>query len=162
MPAPKGNQFAKGSTNSGRPKEYDRIQIGKDFVKWATNNPEALTVPMFAVSIGLHSGILRNWSRENEEFRALFIEAKEQIGVNRLRASQKDMLDASIYRAHIGNYDVDLNEYIREEKSFDASLRKEAEAKPTQINIKVSHDGLGSGIGISAEELPNTLHKSAK
>jgi len=134
----------------GRPQEYDRIQIAHDFIKWATNNPNALTVPMFATSIGLHSGIMRNWARECDEFRALFMQGKEQIGINRLKASQVEMLDNSIYRAHVGNYDVDINEYTREEKQFDSALRKnENDAKPTQIIVKVPHDGLGSGIRVS-------------
>jgi hypothetical protein len=129
----------------GRPQEYDRIKIGKDFVKWATNNPEALTVPMFCVSIGLHSGIFRNWSRETEEFRALFLEGKEQIGINRLRSSQSGLLDSSIYRAHVGNYDTDINEYMREEKKFDSDLRKQEEGvKQTNITLQVPH-GLAIG-----------------
>lgn len=110
----------------GRP-PYDRIQIGKDFVKWATNNPEALTVPMYAVSIGLHSGILRAWALEDAEFSALFKEAKEQIGINRLRCARSDTLSDGIYRAHIGNYDIDVNEYMRDEKRFEKGLEKETQ-----------------------------------
>lgn len=117
---------------AGRPKEYDRIQIGKEFVKWATNNPDALTVPMFAVSIGLHSGIMRNWARETEEFRALFTEGKEQIGINRLRSTQAETLDNSIYRAHVGNYDVDINEYMREEKEFESKIKTQENALATE------------------------------
>ncbi len=146
---------------AGRP-PYDRIKIGKEFIKWATDNLEALTVPMYAVSIGLHSGIMRAWAKEDPEFSALFMEGKEQIGINRLNATQRDLLDPSIYRGHIGNYDVDLNEYVREEKSFDASLRKDAETKPTEINIRVAHDGLGSGLEVSTEKLSNTVHKGTK
>lgn len=134
---------------AGRPQEYDRIQIGKDFLEWATDNPEALTVPMFAGTIGLHSGILRNWSRESEEFRALFMQAKEQIGINRLKASQMETLDNGIYRAHVGNYDIDINEYMREEKAFESSLKNEQSSKPTEIHLKVSRDGLGSGVKVS-------------
>ncbi len=145
---------------AGRPKEYDRIQIAKDFVKWSTNNPEALTVPMFAVSIGIHSGIMRNWARECDKFRALFIEGKEQIGLNRLRATQHDMLDSSIYRGHIGNYDIDLNEYIREEKTFEASLKNEQTHKPTEIHLRLSNDGLGTGLGLSAPKISTPVHPS--
>lgn len=119
----------------GRP-PYDRMQIGKDFVKWATNNLEALTVPMFAVSIGLHSGIMRAWAKDDPEFSALFMEGKEQIGINRLRATQSDTLDASIYRGHIGNYDVDINEYVREEKVFDANLSKEVSQTVSEGTMK--------------------------
>lgn len=135
---------------AGRP-PYDRIQIGKDFVKWATGNLQALTVPMYATSIGLHSGIMRAWAKEDPEFSALFIEGKEQIGINRLRASQLETLDSSIYRAHVGNYDVDLNEYMREEKTFESNLKKQEDNKPTEITVKVSHDGLASGAKISAK-----------
>lgn len=124
MPGPIGNKHAVGN-DGGRPPIHDRIQIGKDFVKWATDNLEALTVPMFATSIGLHSGIMRNWARECDEFSALFQEGKEQIGVNRLKAAQHDMLSDGIYRAHIGNYDIDINEYMRGEKRFEAGLDKE-------------------------------------
>lgn len=118
----------------GRPQEYDRIQIGKDFVEWATDNLEALTVPMFAGTIGIHSGIMRNWSRENEEFRVLFMQGKEQIGINRLKAAQQDLMDNSVYRAHIGNFDIDINEYMREEKSFEANLSKDVQ---DSVNDKI-------------------------
>lgn len=120
----------------GRPQEYDRMQIGRDFVKWATNNPEALTVPMFAVSIGLHSGMMRNWAKDDIGFRSLFMEGKEQIGINRLKstlATTGTKLDSSIYRAHVGNYDTDINLYMREEKEFEADLKK---AETDYINSK--------------------------
>ena len=119
--------YSDPSQTFGRPKEYDRIKIGNDFVKWATNNPEALTVPMFACTLGLHSGIMRNWALECPHFRALFQAGKEQIGINRLRATRQDMLSDGIYRAHIGNYDVDINEYIRDEKRFEKGLEKETQ-----------------------------------
>ena len=127
-PAPENTKWM------NRPKEYDRMKIGRDFVDWATNNSEALTVPMFAVSIGLHSGIMRNWATECPLFRELFREGKEQIGLNRLRSSMGGVLDNSIYKAHIGNYDIDINEYMREEKTFDANLTK---ATQEAVNDKV-------------------------
>jgi hypothetical protein len=124
MPGPVGNKHALGN-DGGRPKEYDRIQIGKDFVEWATDNLEALTVPMFATSIGLNSGIMRNWALEDDEFRALFHQGKELIGVNRFKATQHDMLSEGIFKQHTGNFDIDINEYVRGEKRFDAGLDKE-------------------------------------
>ncbi len=127
MPAPKHNKNAIGN-KGGAPRVYDRIQIGKDFVKWATNNPEALTVPMFACTIGMHSGVMRDWAKDCIEFNALFIQGKEQIGINRLKATLSNAeirLDPSIYRAHVHNYDQDLKCENREEKMFDASLKVE-------------------------------------
>ena len=143
---------------AGRPQEYDRIKIGHDMVNWAMTNPDALTVPMFAVSIGLHSGILRNWSRETEEFRVLFMQAKEFIGINRLKASQNETLDTSIYRAHIGNYDIDINEHMREEKAYDSSLRKDEDgAKQSTYQIVVPHDlAIGANLPTQTISVKNT------
>lgn len=149
----------------GRPKEYDRIQIGKDFVNWATNNPEALTVPMFAVSIGLHSGIMRNWAREDEGFRALFMQAKEQIGINRLKATlstSETKLDSSIYRAHVGNYDADINQYMREEKEFESSLREKEEGSKKSTYVIEVPAGLAIGSNIPTTSISTQSDKSIK
>lgn len=146
----------------GRPQEYDRIKIGQDMVNWAMTNPDALTVPMFAVSIGLHSGILRNWSRETEEFRVLFMQAKEYIGINRLKASQNETLDTSIYRAHIGNYDIDVNEYMREEKTFEASLKmpETTTTCPLQDSLDKDHTIIKQQAEIAILKLAAALNAS--
>lgn len=122
-----------GKHPGGRP-AYDRLQVGRDFVDWATNNPEALTVPMFAVSIGLHSGILRAWALKDEQFSALFKEGKEQIGINRLKSTLSGVMDNGIYKQNIGNYDIDVNEYMRDERTFDAKLSKDVQES---VNEKV-------------------------
>jgi len=147
-----GNQNAVGN-NGGRPQEYDRIKIGHDFVKWATDNPDCLTVPMFATSIGLHSGILRNWCVDSQEFRALYNQAKEIIGINRIKSSQAGLLDNGIYRAHVGNYDTDINEYMREEKKFDSSLRKEEEGAKQSTYIIQAANGLTAGANIPTAQV---------
>jgi len=124
---------------AGRPKEFDRIQIGKDFIKFASENPSCLTVPAFTSTVGLHSGVLRNWCRESEEFHALFREAKEIIGLNRLRATDPNSpirLDNGIYRQVAGNYDIDQNEYMREEKVFEASLADKSNKADEEENRK--------------------------
>lgn len=108
----------------GRPKEYDRIALGLEMVEWS-KNPDALTVPMFATSRGLHSGILRNWANEDEQFRALFLIAKENVGINRLKAvsDPKLKLDPGIYKQSAHFYDLDIREDLRDEKRFEAELK---------------------------------------
>ena len=146
----------------GRPKEHDRIQIGKDMVEWATDNIDALTVPMFATSIGLHSGILRNWASEDKDFHALYMEAKELIGINRLNCSRAETLDNGIYRQTIAHYDLDSKAEIREEKAYESSLRKDEDgSRETTVNVRVSKDGLGRGVKISAEGIPVTDNRSS-
>jgi hypothetical protein len=118
------------------------IQIGKDFVKWATNNPNALTVPQYATSINLNSAIFREWARQNDDFSALYKEAKEHIGINRLKSSHAASegefnLDLSVYRGTIWHYDYDVREDIREEKAIEAELKSDKDQKTTPIQINL-------------------------
>lgn len=119
----------------GRP-PMDKIKIGKEFVQWAIDNPKAITVPMFAVSKGIHSGIMRAWAKEDAEFSALFQQGKEQIGINRLQMTLSDSevkLDCGIYKQTMAHYDLDAKAEVREEKSFDSSLRKDEDGSKGSI-----------------------------
>lgn len=137
----------------GRPKEYDRIQIGKDLVEWARNNPMALTIPMFATSIGLHSQVLRKWCTESEQFHALYMQAKEIIGINRFNCTQENApfkIDNSLHTKTMHHYDYDILEDIHQEKIFESNLRRQEEgAKQTSITLQVPH-GLAIGSNLSA------------
>lgn len=113
---------------AGRPKEHDRVKIGKDLVNWAATNPHALSIPMFATSIGLHSQILRTWCKETPEFQALYMQAKELIGINRFKCTQEGSeirIDNHLHMKTIHHYDYDIREDNREEKIFDKSLENE-------------------------------------
>lgn len=113
----------------GRPREYDRIQIGMEFIKFTRDHPECLTVPMYTVTKdGLSTDMLRNWAQTDEDFRSLYKEAKEQIGVNRLKMTLSDSpvkLDTGIYRQTIAHFDPDTKAEIREEKQFEANITTE-------------------------------------
>ena len=146
----------------GRPQEYDRLKIGQDMINWAATNPDALTVPMFATSIGLHSGILRNWCTENEEFRAMYIQAKEIMSINRLNAMRSDTLSDSVYMKTLTHFDCDAKAEVREEKAFESSLRKEEDGvKQTTYNIVVPHD-LAVGANLPASSISIKSSQSAK
>jgi hypothetical protein len=143
MAAPKGNQNALGN-EGGRQKEYDRIAIGKEMIEWS-KRPDALTVPMFATSKGLHSGILRNWANEDVEFRSLFLAAKENVGINRLKAvTNPDIkLDPGIYKQTMHFYDLDIKEDVHDEKRFEASLKTPQDAQK-EIIVKMVDFSKGS------------------
>jgi len=121
----------------GRPQEYNRLEIGKEMLEWS-KKPEALTVPMFATSKGLHSGILRQWCIDDKEFRALFLAAKENVGINRLKAvSNPDIkLDPGIYKQTMHFYDLDIKADVREEKEFEAQLKNPKDAEK-EIIVKM-------------------------
>ena len=138
---------------AGRP-GYDRIQIGKDFVEFATNNPDCLTVPYFALTKGLSSDTMITWCKENDEFRQLYRRAKEIIGINRLLATQDEAeikIDTSLYKGTIHHYDYDVLEDIHQEKIFESNLRKQEEGvKQTNITLQVPHGiAIGSNLPTS-------------
>ena len=126
----------------GRPKEYDRLKIGDDFIKWAKENPDCLTVPHFATSIGLNSQILINWCSEDPQFHLKYIEAKEIIGLNRLNASrlvdetEKKRLDKSIYLQTLWQFDFDSRNSKREELIFEKSLENQSQKLEGHFTIE--------------------------
>ena len=113
----------------GRPKEYDRMKIVNDFIEYAKSHPDCLTVPCFTSTIGIDSGKMRQWALESQEFRTAFNVGKELIGINRLRSTNNKEMERGIYLQVIGNYDIDINIYQREEKEFEAKLKTEEAVK---------------------------------
>lgn len=146
-----------------RPREHDRDQIASELIQWAKKE-DSINLCGFCVSREhpLAPSKLSQWAKECDTFRQALEIARAFLGSRRERLLNSEML-------HVKGYDLNATTYdpfLKEEKMFiskyESSLRKESETKPTEINIKVSHDGLGSGIGIRAEKLPNTVHKGSK
>lgn len=135
----------------GRPQEYDRIKIGRDFVQWAKDHPDCLTVPHFTSANGLTTTRLLTWYDDDPEFRVYYLEAKEQIGINRLNATRiteekeqltgKKALDKTIYLRHVNNFDPDKRKFDREEKAYESSL-KEKEQKTVTPELTAQMDAV--------------------
>lgn len=129
----------------GRPKEYDRIEVGKKFLQWTKDHPDCLTVPHFTTQNDLNTTRLLEWYKVDADFREYYIAAKEQIGINRLKATRmteeqeenegRKALDKTIYLRHVGNFDPDKRNFDREEKEFESQL-KQKEAETTTRNIQ--------------------------
>lgn len=130
----------------GRPR-YDRMKIVQDFVDWARNNADAWTVPQFATSININSGMMNQWAAqegEDSEFSRSFILGKELIGINRLKASMirpgqdKPLMDRGIYLKAVGNFDRDINIYERGERKFDIECKAKVDKDASSLaNVDV-------------------------
>ena len=132
----------------GRPREYDRIAVGKQFVQWVKDHPDCLTVPHFTTANGYATHRLIEWAKEEQEFREYYMEAKELIGLNRLNATRireenSDLkpLDKTIYLRHVGNFDSDKRNFDREEKLFESKLKTD-EIKSYSEEEAKKHDAL--------------------
>lgn len=131
-------------STGGRP-GFDRIEMGKKFVEWARDNPEALTVPMFTTLHGFSSDTFFTWAKEDRGFRQYYLVGKELIGINRLRSTMSDedrKLTQHIYLKTLYHFDMDCKMDDREEKRFEAELKADNSAVDTSIE-----DGLNKLMG---------------
>lgn len=149
----------------GRPQEYNRIEVGKNFLQWAKDHPDCLTVPHFTTANGLNTTRLLEWCKTDLDFREYYTQAKEQIGINRLNATMnidpdRRTLDKTIYLRHVGNFDPDKRAFDREEKEFESSLKlKEIKAGTEEERRKADEivkqlDKLQEGLSSSK---PNSI-----
>lgn len=144
----------------GRPREHDREQIALDLIEWAKLE-SSINFNKFCCTREppIPASKLLLWAKENDDFRTAYETAKAFLGCRREEWLSKEMLHVKAYDLNATVYDLIAKDEKMSMCQYDASLRKDVDNKTTQLNIRVSHDGLGSGLGVSAEKLPDTIHK---
>ena len=146
----------------GRPPEWDLEELAKELIEWSYKS-DSLNLIGFSSPKRMSVTKLPDFAVKNSKFREALILAKENIGINRFKAASLNQMPEKFYTRCEGMYDPLYHKYDRDEKIFESSLRKDEEGnKPTQITVKVQHDGLGSGLNISAETLPITDNQSSQ
>jgi hypothetical protein len=112
----------------GQPSKFDKSVEGQAFIDYVTNTPSCLTVPMFATTRGYSSDTMLTWCKEDPSFRRSYMQAKEIIGINRLKMTLSDSrvkLDKTIYLKGVANYDMDAKDHEKEMIAYEASLKTE-------------------------------------
>jgi hypothetical protein len=131
MAAPKGNTYACGNPNSGRPTTWTKEIIEKEaghFIEWA-QMPDSVVLREFASIRGYGHRYLYDWSNEthpsyNEVFRDAFDLVKTIIGVKR----EKVDLAKSVQR-DMGMYFNELDQYEKNSAEFRARLKQKGDSK---------------------------------
>lgn len=160
---PKGNKHALGCETSGRPIEYDRMQIAKDLIEWA-QKPDSINLCKFCV---LHDPMiapsyLSIWAKEDKEFSKAYEMAKSFLGFRREEWLNSETLHVKAYDLNAETYDYFLKEEKQHKAQFESTLRKTEDAKPQTVIIEVKNDGLASGIEVSAKTVSDTNNQSSK
>lgn len=146
----------------GRPREHDREEIADQLVEWASYE-DSINLCGFCCTRQppIAPSKITIWAKEDDHFRKAYETAKAYIGWRREKMLNMDMLHVKAYDLNAETYDHFMKEEKRQKAEYEASLRKEQDAKPTEINVKVSHDGLGRGIKVSAKKLSVTDNRGS-
>ena len=160
MPAPKGNKNAIGN-QGGRVSEFDKTVEAQALLEWAKTD-KALVLRMFAPLRGYSFDTMTRWAEENFEFRQAYIQAKDLVGARReLVLIEKGC--PSPFQRYASYYDNHLQDFERQEKAYEASLKNPQEQQPTQVIFRVNYDNdSGDKVQVSSKELPNKNTKGSK
>lgn len=133
---------------AGRP-PYDRMAIGREFVEWAKDNPEALTVPGFTAYRDMCSETLIEWANEDKEFSKLYKQGLELIGLNRLKSScgKDPYLPPFCYQKTSRHYDKTESKAHRIELKDEAKIKAEAALRAAKKMAKKAGVDLSSPEG---------------
>lgn len=134
------------------------IELGKEMVEWVKLNDPLHLSQWYTI----HKGFTYNeWKSflQKKEFIPYYEIALKLVGIKYLNGESKKIKDGISQRWQ-RIYFKDLKEAEDEDADRECERKKSIENnRPSQLNIKVSHDGLGSGINISASEIPDTSHQ---
>lgn len=147
----------------GRPREHDRDQIAEDLIEWARKD-DSINFNKFCSTRNppIPASKLLQWAKEEDEFRAAYETAKAFLACRREEWLSQEVLHVKAFDLNSTVYDLFAREEKMEMAKFTSTLSKEDDKKPTAINIKISNDGLGSGLRVSTEGISNSLHKSSQ
>lgn len=151
MPFPKGNKYAVGNPNSGRPQVHDREKLAKELIEWA-QLPDSINLNGFCCTrkppIAPSKIIL--FRNESNVFREAYETAKAFLAERREKMLNAETLHVKAYDLNATVYDEFLKEEKRQQAAYEAKLKNESEAnKPTNIIIQVPND-LASGSKLQA------------
>ena len=153
----------KSANPNGRPREHDRDQIALDLIEWAKKE-DSINVNKFCAMYNPPFACkkLSEWSHEDPRFRESYDIAKTFLAFRREEWVSTDMLHVKAYDLTAAAYDHVVKEERMLQSTFESNLRKEQEKSAPNVIVKVSHDGLGSGINISAEGISNPNNNGFK
>lgn len=137
MAAPKGNQYALGQ-GGGRPREYDRVQIGKELLEWA-RQLDSLNLNKFCCTREppLNPNKVIQWSIEDEEFRNAYEEAKAFLAARREEMLNGNLLHTRAYERNATVYDRFMRTEERNQKEFEANLKKDSDLKVSEKSVEL-------------------------
>lgn len=118
----KGNQCAKGLTNSGRPCRFDLEEEARLLIEWA-NESDSLVLRKFSAIRG-YSGPdkMFEYCKQSDEFRNAYNMAKVLIGARREEWLMKGKGHPAPFNRYAALYDKELQDHEKELKANEKNV----------------------------------------
>lgn len=137
MAAPKGNKYAKGNPNSGRPPKYDLEQEAKDLLEWSLSDA-ATSLYQFTNEKPYLASELREFALRSEVFAVALKKAKERIGQRREEHCNDEMMNYGVWARSARMYSTLLDDH--EEEVEDRKHKRNLEKIEFEIKKKKEAD----------------------
>jgi len=149
-----------GPKVNGRP-PTDLVKLAADLIEWSYL-PDSLNLIGFSSPRKFSVTRLADYAAKDKDFSDALLLAKENISQNRFKAACLKIMPEVFYTRCEGLYDPLYHKYDRDQKKFDADLRKDIEgSKQSTYNIVVPHD-LAIGTNIPTSTISKEVHSSSK
>src|ERR1051326_2056268 len=89
----------------GRPRQYDRAEMGRKMIEWINSDPENINLCGFCADYGFPSEKVFLWEKEDEEFRKSYLIAKDLIARKREKLLNQGKLHSLAYVKNVNAYD---------------------------------------------------------
>nr|AKH47514.1 small terminase [uncultured marine virus] len=100
MAAPKGNKYALGLTNSGRPLKWKSVdefkKVSDGFFDWCSDNDFIPDIEGLCLYLGTHRKVLCDYEKK-EEFSNAIKEIKEGIFFHKKQLAMKGNMNATVF-----------------------------------------------------------------
>jgi len=126
MAAPKGNQYAVGNPNSGRPPKYDEAYLeieAADLLSFA-DKEDSTSIYQFVNPKEYNVDQLTDFCKRSEVFCHALKKAKARIGYNREKKVHENKFNYGIQQRAAGIYDSLLHDYEDSLKVREAELKR--------------------------------------
>lgn len=120
----------------GRPREHDRDAIAEKLIAWSKLE-NSLNLNAFCSQNEIPPSNLGIWARECKKFQRAYEIAKSFIAMRREQKLSNGELHVKAYDLNAATYDYFLKEEKREEKAYEAELKKAEENNSKQITVNI-------------------------
>jgi len=138
MGAPKGNQYAAGNPNSGRPLLYtdeELEQMAKELIEWAKTS-EAKIYRKWLAERGIYPSVCKDLRERSKVFSNAIDYAKYLIGCRREELAIEGIMPEGIWSKTNAVYDIDIREWELEKK------RADIDSKATTFIVHNAGEGM--------------------